>query len=54
MLFPVPYSKPLLFIYFIYSRVYLLSPYSYFIPSLPSLLVTIGLFFYVCESVSIL
>ena len=45
--FPVLYSRALLFIYFIYSSLYLLTPNSYFILPLSfSPLVTLILFFY--------
>ena len=53
MWFPVLYSKTLLFIYFIYSNVYLLIPNSKFILS-PFPFGNHKFIFCVCESVSVL
>ena len=50
----VLYSRTSLFIYFIYSNLYLLIPNSLFIPSLPPFSFGNQEFvFYVCESVSV-
>ena len=52
--FPVLYSRLLLFIYFIYKSVYLLTPNSQFIPSSTFPFGNHKCVFYVCESVSVL